>query len=67
MPLQTETSDIVRLVSGERGRVAMTFELVLRFSYGAIVPLVSRTEDGAWQAVAGPDCCARLSTLKAAT
>ena len=45
----------MRLVIGERGRVTMACELILRFGYGAIVPWVSRMPDGALRAVAGPD------------
>ena len=33
----------------------MRIELVLRFGYGAIVPWVTRLEDGALRAIAGPD------------
>src|SRR3954470_6180659 len=55
MPLRNETSDIVRLVVGESGRVTMRTELVLRFGYGCIVPWVSRLPDRTLRAVAGPD------------
>ena len=55
MPLRDRCSNLVRLLVGERGRVAMRTELVLRFGYGAIVPWVSRLDDGALRAVAGPD------------
>jgi GH15 family glucan-1,4-alpha-glucosidase len=55
MPLRDEAADIVRLVKGERGRVTMGMELVIRFGYGAIVPWVSRHEDGTLRAIAGPD------------
>jgi len=58
MPPRNERSDLVRLVVGERGRVAMAMELILRFGYGAIVPWVVRTDDGAWRAIAGPDMVA---------
>jgi GH15 family glucan-1,4-alpha-glucosidase len=54
-PLRDKTAEIVRLVKGERGRVAMGMELVIRFGYGAIVPWVSRLEDGTLRAIAGPD------------
>jgi len=54
MPVQASDSHLVRLVVGERGRVAMRTKLVLRFGYGAIVPWVTRF-DGALRAVAGPD------------
>ena len=40
---------------GERGRVPMCVELVLRFGYGAIVPWVRKLGDGTLRAIAGPD------------
>jgi hypothetical protein len=46
---------IVRLVVGTSGKVAMGTELILRFGYGAIVPWVTRLEDGALRAIAEPD------------
>lgn len=55
MPPRGTNSDIVRLVRGERGRVSMQMELVLRFDYGRTIPWVNRLEDGTWRAVAGPD------------
>ncbi|WP_029010567.1 glycoside hydrolase family 15 protein [Azospirillum halopraeferens] len=56
MPPQSEDvrADLVRLVEGRRGRVAMAMDLVFRFDYGSIVPWVRRTADGL-VAVAGPD------------
>ena len=55
MPPRGHNSDVVRLVRGESGRVRMTMELILRFDYGAVVPWVSRLQDGTWRAIAGPD------------
>ena len=55
MPPRGEASDIVRLVMGVRGRVAMAAELRLRFGYGKTTPWVTRLEDGSLSAVAGPD------------
>jgi GH15 family glucan-1,4-alpha-glucosidase len=55
MPPRARHSRIVRLVRGERGRVAMRVELVLRFDYGHAVPWVTRLQDGRLRAVAGPD------------
>jgi GH15 family glucan-1,4-alpha-glucosidase len=55
MPLRDGKSNIVRTVVGKRGRVAMRTHIVLRFDYGAIIPWVSRIEDGALRAIAGPD------------
>ena len=45
--------DVVRIVEGRRGTVAMRTEFVLRFGYGCIVPWVRR-RDGGISAVAGP-------------
>src|SRR5215212_2876397 len=36
MPLRGAASDVVRLLVGERGRVEMRMELVIRFDYGAL-------------------------------
>ncbi|MGE0222443.1 MAG: glycoside hydrolase family 15 protein [Acetobacteraceae bacterium] len=55
MPLRHGNSNLVRLVVGERGRVPIRMELVVRFGYGALVPWVHRQEDGTLHAVAGPD------------
>jgi GH15 family glucan-1,4-alpha-glucosidase len=55
MPMSGHPSTIVRLVKGVRGRVAMHTELILRFGYGAVVPWVTRLEDGSLRAIAGPD------------
>lgn len=55
MPPRGLNSDIVRIVRGERGRVRLRTELVLRFDYGRTVPWVSRLEDGTLRAIAGPD------------
>jgi len=55
MPLAPDRASIVRLVIGQRGRIEMTTELVLRFSYGAVVPWVTRLEDNTLRAIAGPD------------
>jgi GH15 family glucan-1,4-alpha-glucosidase len=55
MPLRERNSDIVRIVRGDRGTVALHTELVVRFGYGAVIPWVTRLEDGAMRIVAGPD------------
>jgi len=55
MPVRGGHSDLVRIVTGLRGRVSMKTEIVLRFGYGAIVPWVSRLDDGRLRAIAGPD------------
>jgi GH15 family glucan-1,4-alpha-glucosidase len=48
-------SDIVRLVRGLRGRVAMQTEFILRFDYGSVVPWVEQVPEGGISAVGGPD------------
>ena len=48
-------SDLVRIVKGLRGKVAMHTELIVRFEYGSIVPWVSRRDDGRREFTAGPD------------
>jgi GH15 family glucan-1,4-alpha-glucosidase len=54
MPPRGRAPDIVRIVEGVRGTVAMQSELVVRFNYGSVVPWVRRV-DHARLAVAGPD------------
>jgi GH15 family glucan-1,4-alpha-glucosidase len=54
MPLRGSQADLVRLVVGKRGRVAMEMDLAIRFDYGWIVPWV-RKQDGGIVAVAGPE------------
>jgi GH15 family glucan-1,4-alpha-glucosidase len=46
--------DVVRLVRGDRGKVAMLTELVIRFDYGHAVPWIRRQDYGI-KAIAGPD------------
>jgi GH15 family glucan-1,4-alpha-glucosidase len=55
MPPRDHTSDIVRLVDGREGEVPMRMEFIVRFGYGQLIPWVTRADDGALVAVAGPD------------
>jgi GH15 family glucan-1,4-alpha-glucosidase len=56
MPVRTTQCDLVRMVVGKRGRVAMESEGVLRFDYGSSVPWVALSDDRRrLRAVAGPD------------
>src|SRR5947209_20515571 len=55
MPILARHSSIIRLELGERGRVEMGTEFILRFGYGAIVPWVTKLEDKTLRAIAGPD------------
>jgi GH15 family glucan-1,4-alpha-glucosidase len=55
MPPRGTSSCVVRVVRGDRGRVELRTELVLRFDYGHSIPWVSRLPDDTWRAIAGPD------------
>ena len=55
MPPRGQASDVVRLVRGERGRVKMRMQLIIRFGFGRDIPWVKRTEGGALLAICGPD------------
>jgi GH15 family glucan-1,4-alpha-glucosidase len=48
-------SDVVRIVKGLRGTLAMHTELIVRFEYGSVIPWVTRQSDGRLEFVAGPD------------
>jgi GH15 family glucan-1,4-alpha-glucosidase len=54
MPPRGEAADVVRIVEGLSGTVAMHMRLVLRFDYGHVVPWVRRSGDDLG-AIAGPD------------
>ena len=56
--------DIVRLVRGEKGLVALRSELVIRLEYGSVLPWVSRLADGRLTAVAGPDRLTLATTVE---
>jgi GH15 family glucan-1,4-alpha-glucosidase len=49
------SSDVVRIVRGLHGQVALRMELIVRFGYGSVTPWVSRQDDGRLQFIAGPD------------
>jgi GH15 family glucan-1,4-alpha-glucosidase len=55
MPPRGHNPDVVRIVGGVRGTVAMEMELVLRFDYARSVPWVTSMDDGTLRAIAGPD------------
>jgi GH15 family glucan-1,4-alpha-glucosidase len=54
MPASKTRFDVVRIVEGLGGRVAMSLELIVRFDYGSIVPWVRRCGDVLLM-TAGPD------------
>ena len=55
MPPRTGGSDLLRVVIGDEGAVAMRTEFIVRFGYGQLVPWVTTQEDGTLRAIAGPD------------
>lgn len=62
MPPRGREPDLVRIVEGVEGEVAMQMELVIRFDYGSILPWIER-KDGALHAIAGPDALALWSPV----
>jgi GH15 family glucan-1,4-alpha-glucosidase len=54
MPQRDMAPDVIRIVEGLAGEVAMRSEVALRFDYGSLVPWVRRT-DHHRVAIAGPD------------
>jgi GH15 family glucan-1,4-alpha-glucosidase len=64
MPIRGGHSDLVRIVTGLRGRVNMKTEIILRFAYGNVVPWVTRMDDGRLRAIAGPDMIIIRSDVK---
>jgi GH15 family glucan-1,4-alpha-glucosidase len=56
MPPRGQASDVVRFVRGDRGKVRMRMDLVIRFGLGRDIPWVKKTEEGgALLAICGPD------------
>jgi GH15 family glucan-1,4-alpha-glucosidase len=47
--------DVLRRVTGLRGSMAMRSELLVRFDFGAVIPWLTRLNDGRLKYVAGPD------------
>jgi GH15 family glucan-1,4-alpha-glucosidase len=54
MPPRETKPDIVRVVEGLRGEVAMKMELIIRFDYGLVIPWVVR-DDHMLRAIGGPN------------
>ena len=55
MPPRRTVSDLVRIIVGKRGRVAMRTELIIRFAYGSLSPWLTTREDASVSAISGPD------------
>lgn len=54
MPPRGHNPDVIRIVEGMRGSVAMKMQLIIRYGYGEVVPWV-RKRHGGLEAIAGPD------------
>ena len=63
MPPRGDAPDIIRIVEGVSGSVAVRMELIIRFDYGHIVPWV-RQRGGALEAIAGPDALVLRTPMK---
>ncbi|HLW36080.1 MAG TPA: glycoside hydrolase family 15 protein [Chthoniobacterales bacterium] len=63
MPPRGKNPDLVRIVEGVRGEVALQMELIIRFDYGKIVPWV-RKRHGGLEAIAGPDALILRSPIE---
>ncbi|HEY2779522.1 MAG TPA: glycoside hydrolase family 15 protein [Steroidobacteraceae bacterium] len=63
MPMSDERWDVVRMVEGLSGTVAMRMELIVRFDYGSIVPWVRRARD-ILLLTAGPDTLEFAASVK---
>ncbi len=63
MPPRTDEPDLVRIVVGQRGTVAMRSRFILRPDYGSILPWVRQSERGIY-AIAGPDSFLLDSPIK---
>jgi len=61
MPPRGENPDIVRIVEGISGEVAMRMDLAVRFGYGAVLPWIRKTQKG-FTLLAGPDALSLLSS-----
>ena len=55
MPPRSGPTDLVRMVVGESGSVAMHMQLSVRFGYGSRVPWIDRQEDDTLRIIAGAD------------
>jgi GH15 family glucan-1,4-alpha-glucosidase len=62
MPLSNERWDVVRIVEGLSGRVALRMELRVRFDYGSIMPWVRRSGQ-TLLITAGPDTLELTSSV----
>jgi GH15 family glucan-1,4-alpha-glucosidase len=64
MPPRQSASHLVRILKGERGRVDLHGELIVRFGYGAQVPWVTRVDNHTVRFIAGPDMLVLRSSVR---
>jgi GH15 family glucan-1,4-alpha-glucosidase len=64
MPIRGDASDVVRLVRGVRGQVAMRTELAVRFDYGSATPRIDRFDHETLIATAGADMVALRTPVR---
>ena len=55
MPLESQASQVVRLVRGISGVMTMRSELAPRFEYGSALPWIEALPDGSVRAICGPE------------
>ncbi|HEX4155374.1 MAG TPA: glycoside hydrolase family 15 protein [Acidobacteriaceae bacterium] len=66
MPPRGKHSDVIRIIRGVRGKVALRMELALRFDYGLTVPWVTMAGEEL-RAVAGPNMVVLRSECEGGT
>ncbi|HTZ89675.1 MAG TPA: glycoside hydrolase family 15 protein [Alloacidobacterium sp.] len=64
MPVRGKHSDVVRMLTGVRGQVAMRMDLVMRFDYGRAIPWVTDFEHGAARLISGPNLAILRSNVQ---
>jgi GH15 family glucan-1,4-alpha-glucosidase len=63
MPLNGRDREVIRIVEGISGEVAMAMRLIIRFDYGKTIPWVRHLEGGDMIAVAGPNALTLQTTV----
>ena len=64
MSRRSGASDLVRIVRGLQGEVAINMRLTVRFGYGAEIPWVTKRRDGRLQFISGPEKLALQSSVE---
>jgi GH15 family glucan-1,4-alpha-glucosidase len=64
-PRRRENPSLIRIIEGIRGKVSLQMELIVRFDYGHVAPLVrSFKERERLEAIAGPNALALLTPVE---